>query len=229
MIEKLAKIYRNNPARTSEAPLSPAFGTISPFFRHFLTVLRSARRSDCGWRAALAATAPTVAGMLPRQRSARHLNGSRRVAPTVAAPRDGRVRADQAPPPRAPAPPHIRVVVRGDCGNGKTLRGRGMGMMSHSRKINDSQRFKGTKRYPRPCHGFRYALHRAPSPRARVCQSVALANAGRRDSAALAGFGGKLSRGTANRDPFDIDASRASASLLIGDATRLPFGKAATR
>lgn len=61
-------------------------------------------------------------------------------------------------------------------------------MMSHSWKINDSQRFKGTKHYPRPCHGFRYALHRASSLRARACQNVALANAGRRSLVALTGF-----------------------------------------
>ena len=188
MIEKLAKVYRNNPARASEAPLSPAFGTISPFFLHFLTVLRSARRSDRGWHAALAVTAPTVTGMLPRQRSARHPNGSRRVASTVAALRDGRVRADQVSPPRASAPPPIPERSSGGTAATGRRRVAGDGMMSHSWKINDSQRFKGTKHYPRPCHGFRYALHRASSLRARACQNVALANAGRRSLVALTGF-----------------------------------------
>lgn len=218
-----------HPERASEAPLSPAFGTISPFFSPFPYRFavgaslrpRLARRpgSDCSDSDRHAA--PTTLGSPPQWQSARRSDSgglARRSRP-------------RRPSPVAPCARSPPIPERSSGGTAATGRRRvaGDGMMSHSWKINDSQRFKGTKHYPRPCHGFRYALHRASSLRARACQNVALANAGRRGPVASAGFGGKLPRGTANRDPFDIDASRASASLLLGEATRSPSGKAAAR
>lgn len=198
---------------TSLARVRYNIAIFSPFPYRFVVGVslrpQLARRPDSDCSDSDRHAAPTTLGSPPQRQSARRFDSgsparwSRPRRPSLAAP------CVRSPP----------IPERSSGGTAATGRRRvaGDGMMSHSWKINDSQRFKGTKHYPRPCHGFRYALHRAPSPRARACQNVALANAGRRGLVALTGFGGKLPRSTGESRPF---WHRRSPSLRISPARR---------
>ena len=169
---------------TSLARVRYNIAIFSPFPYRFVVGVslrpQLARRPDSDCSDSDRHAAPTTLGSPPQRQSARRFDSgsparwSRPRRPSLAAP------CVRSPP----------IPERSSGGTAATGRRRvaGDGMMSHSWKINDSQRFKGTKHYPRPCHGFRYALHRASSLRARACQNVALANAGRRSLVALTGF-----------------------------------------